>query len=124
MALQRVVQLTLILCLLFGPATARCDSPPVAVSSRLTVAFAPADITFRVVIPRHPDNREACLNLAVDGVTISSCWTLSGETDRVEFYRTHRHLSAGVYGIVANVRRDHGWIMSKAIKLVVYDGAE
>lgn len=105
-----------LLVFLFGPATVRCEPPPVRVAIPLTVGFAPVTVVIRVIIPRSDANREACLVLYLDGESTSSCWTLNGARDGVEFQRRMK-LGPGDYVIMASLRRVSGTVYAKPLKL-------
>ena len=106
-----------LLVFLFGPATVRCEpAAPVRVALPLTTGFAPLVVTIRVIIPRSDLNREACLILYLDGESTSSCWTLNGSRDGVEFQRRLK-LGPGDYVVTATLRRVSGTLYARPLKL-------
>ena len=70
---------------------------PVTLSLDRRLGFAPLSITVDVHIPRHIDNRAACV--AIGGAkTENSCWQLEGDQEpRTVFTRYWLGLPAGRY---------------------------
>lgn len=109
--------------LVFGPATVRCEPPPVSLKLSLTVAFAPASLTVRVRIPPDPSNREVCVTMYVDGDPAQSCWTLDGAHEPALFIRSYRRLPSGSYILIASLRRTDRTVYTPPAKLLVSSGA-
>lgn len=118
---SRRVKLGLALfCFLFVPAIVRCLSP-IRIEPSTTVGFAPLTVDVRVVVPRHEDNREACLVTVLQGVSSASCWTLNGAQEQVEWHRVLRRLGAGDYTLVGQLRRSSESFLTTPVHVSVVD---
>lgn len=112
---------TFLIVLLFGPATIRCEMAPIRLSVDKQLGFPPFTTTATVSIPKHADNREACLVVTLDGVPSSSCWPLNGAHDTVQFQRTMKRLGPGRHHFVATLRRSSGWFHSDPVIVSVIE---
>jgi hypothetical protein len=98
-------------------------APPVALTIQQPMGAAPFYTRARVSIPRHPDNRYACLSWTQvqggqEGRT--SCWEVAGEDAPLTHWHELKALSSGKWEVVAYVlRNDESNLFSNRITLRV-----
>ena len=97
---------------------------PAAITVRLSAryAHAPAEIRAEVHIPRHPDNRAACLTLE-GPYREEGCWPMAGMAAPPLFSRVWRNLPAGEYLSRARLQRADASVRdSNLVNLTVIGG--
>lgn len=96
-----ITPILLILATLFGEA-----SPPVALSVRPQMAFAPRDVHFRVRVEPHPLNRILCIQaVSAEGISTQSCKDLEGDRAPRTHEQWFKAMPAGEYDAQAYVIR-------------------
>ena len=77
---------------------------PIALRLSSRIGFAPLTVRAEIRIPRHPDNRAACVTL--DGTMLfESCWQIDGEHSPVTVSKWWHDLPGGHYAARARVQR-------------------
>ena len=113
--MRRVILIALILLFAWA-AFSRPD--PIRVRLSRQVLMAPGTVRAEIWIPRHAENRHACLLL--DGpVHFFSCWDLAGTASPPVFDRWWYGLEAGTYRAQARLDRGPQMIYSPIVDLTV-----
>ena len=90
---------------------------PISLSVDKRIGFPPLTVTAEIRIPRHAENRAACVSL-VGPVEDQSCWDLSLESSPV-FRRTWSRLWEGRYFAQARLLRGRATYFSTTAAIVV-----
>lgn len=77
---------------------------PIALRLSARVGFAPMTVRADVRIPKHPDNRAACLTLE-GTMSYESCWQLDGGNSPTLVSKWWHDLPGGHYAARARVQR-------------------
>ena len=93
---------------------------PVALTLSSRVGFAPLTIRADVRVPKHPDNRAACVTLE-GTMSYESCWQVDGEHAPSLVSKWWHDLPGGQYAARARVQRGTQIAYSQVLELTVLE---
>jgi hypothetical protein len=65
----------------------------------------PHQIELSIIIPTHPDNRQACLSVEGEDYFSSGCWEVGPPTTQAQFVRLFKGMPRGEYLATARLKR-------------------